>query len=138
MNDFFHNEYHSHRWLSYSLSKPCRRNSNVIVVDYHLKLVEGVHTFRLDPTMLNLEVCSFTFIHLKVPTQSAYYLSIQWWLIKDKMLLGSLLKKMRCKCWMEITDLCKRGVSQSNSGSYSLRGGRRYHIHSLEDAYSIS
>jgi hypothetical protein len=26
----------------------------------------------LDPTLIDLEVCNFTFIHLKMPTKSAY------------------------------------------------------------------
>jgi hypothetical protein len=39
-----------------------------IVIKDHLILVKGVHIFYLDPTLLNLEVCSLTFIHLKVST----------------------------------------------------------------------
>ena len=40
-----------------------RSNFDVIVVKDHLILVEGLHTFHLDSTLLNLEVCSF-YIHL--------------------------------------------------------------------------
>jgi hypothetical protein len=43
----------------------------VNIIGNHLKLVEELHAFRLDPTLLNLEVCSFTFIYLKVPNQLA-------------------------------------------------------------------
>jgi len=104
------NGYHSHRWLSYPLSRFCRSNSNVIVIEDYLKLVERVHTFCLDLTLLNLEVCSFTSICLKVLTQSAQNLSMYWWLIKDKMLLRSL-KKMECKRLIWVVDLYRGGDS---------------------------
>jgi len=52
-------------------------NSDVIIVEDHLKLVEGMHTFSLDLTLLDLEVCSFTSIFLKVSTRSAQNLPMQ-------------------------------------------------------------
>ena len=60
-----------HGWLSCPLSSPRRSNSDVNVTQNHLKLVEGIHTFHLDPTLYNLEVYSSTFIRLKLPTWSA-------------------------------------------------------------------
>jgi len=45
---------------------------------------------------------------------------------------------MRCKHLIRVTDLCREGVSQLNGGGYNPRGGRKHHIHSLENAYSIS
>jgi len=59
---FLNNECHSHRWLSYPFSKPRRSNSNVIILRDHLELIEGMHTFCLDQTLLNLKVCNFTLI----------------------------------------------------------------------------
>jgi hypothetical protein len=38
---------------------------------------------------------------------------------------------------MGVAYICRGGVSQSNNGGYNLWGGRRWHTHSLEDAYSI-
>jgi hypothetical protein len=52
-------------------SRHRRSDSDVNIIRDHMKLVEKVHTFRLDPTLLNLEVCSFTFIHLKILTRLA-------------------------------------------------------------------
>jgi len=49
-----------------------------------------------------------------------------------------LLNKMGCKHLMGLANLCRGGVSQLNSGGYSLRGGKRCHIHSFEGAYSIN
>jgi hypothetical protein len=72
------NGYHNHWWLSYPLSRLHRSNSDVIIVEDHLKLVEGMHTFSLDLTLLDLEVCSFTSIFLKVSTRSAQNLPMQW------------------------------------------------------------
>jgi len=40
-------------------------NSDVNIIGDHLILAEGKHTFCLDPSLLNLEVCSFIFIRLK-------------------------------------------------------------------------
>jgi len=104
------NEYHSHRWLSYPLSRFCQSNCNVIIIEDQLKLVEGVYIFCLDPTLLDLEVCSFTSICLKVPTWSSHNLQMYWWLIRDKMLLRSL-KKMECKHLIWVVDLYKEGDS---------------------------
>jgi len=67
---FLHNGYHNHQWLSYPLLKSYWNNFNVIVIYYHLKLVEGMHIFCLDQTLLDLEVCNFTFIYLNVLTRS--------------------------------------------------------------------
>jgi len=61
----------SHSWLSYPFLRPRRINSEVIVIEDHLKLVEEIHNFHLDPTLCNLKVCSSTFICLKLLTQSA-------------------------------------------------------------------
>lgn len=38
---FLHNGYHNHRWLSYLFLKPCRSKFDIIIVDYHLKLIRG-------------------------------------------------------------------------------------------------
>lgn len=51
-------------WLSCPLSRPCRGNSDVVIVWDHLKLIERVHTFHLDPTSLILDVCNSTFMCL--------------------------------------------------------------------------
>ena len=104
------NGYHSHRWLSYPLLRSCRSNCNVIVIEDHLKLVERVHIFCLDLTLLDLEVCSFTSICLKVLTRSSQNLPMYWWLIRDKMLLRSL-KKMKCKRLIWVVDLYRGGDS---------------------------
>jgi len=77
-----------------------------------------VHTFRLDQTLLDLEVYSFTSICFKVSTQLAQNLTMQWYLIRDKILL-SLSNKMQCKCFMGVVDLCRRGVSYSNGDGYN-------------------
>jgi len=45
--------------------------SNIIVAWDHLNLIEWVFTFHLDPFLLNLKVCSSTFIRSKVSTWSA-------------------------------------------------------------------
>jgi hypothetical protein len=66
-----HNRYHNYSWLSWPISKPRRSNSNFIVIKEYLKLVDGVYTFYLDPTLFNLEICRFTFICLNIPTRSA-------------------------------------------------------------------
>jgi hypothetical protein len=63
-----HNRYHSQGWLSWPISKLRWGNSNVNIIRDQLKLVEKMHTFRLDPTLLNLEVISFTFIRLQMWT----------------------------------------------------------------------
>jgi len=48
----------------------------VNVIGNHMKLVEEMHTFHLDLTLLNLEVCIFIFIHSKVLTRSTLNLKI--------------------------------------------------------------
>jgi hypothetical protein len=53
------------------------------------------------------------------------------------MLLRSL-GKMGCKYLIEVADVYRGGVSQSNGGGYNPWGGKKYHIHSLEAAYSIN
>jgi len=53
-----HNGYHICSWMNWLFSKPCRSNFDVIIVRNRLRLVEGKHTFRLDLTLLNLEVWS--------------------------------------------------------------------------------
>jgi hypothetical protein len=73
-----------------------RRNFDVNVIGDHLNLVEKMHTFCLDPSLLNLKVCSSTFICLKVSTRSAQNLKMQWWRIRDKMSETSI-EKLRCK-----------------------------------------
>jgi HD superfamily phosphohydrolase YqeK len=47
---------------------------------------------------------------------------MQWWLIKEKMLLSSL-KKMRYKHLMRVVNLCRGGVSQLNGGGYNSKDG---------------
>jgi uncharacterized protein (DUF2384 family) len=39
------NEYHSYQWLSYPLSMLYRSNIDVIIIEEHLKLVEGCTLF---------------------------------------------------------------------------------------------
>jgi len=47
---FLHNGYHSHRWLSYLFSKPCRSKFNIIIIGYHLKLIRGcTHLVWIQP-----------------------------------------------------------------------------------------
>jgi hypothetical protein len=60
-----HNGYHICNWINWPLSKSCWSNFDVIIVRNRLRLVEGKHTFRLDLTLLNLEVwsvASYSFI----------------------------------------------------------------------------
>jgi len=70
------NTYYNHWWLSQPLSSLRRSNFNVIVIEDYLKLVDEVHTFRLDPTLLDLEAYNFTIIRLKVSTWSTQNLLI--------------------------------------------------------------
>jgi hypothetical protein len=56
-----------------ALSKQIQHHYNWLPLEVN----KGVHTFGLDSTLLNLEVCSFTSIHLKVPTRSVKNLKIQ-------------------------------------------------------------
>ena len=39
---------------------------------------------------------------------------------------------------MRVTDVCRGDVSQLNGDGYSLKGGRKRHIHSPKSAYSIN
>jgi hypothetical protein len=41
----------SHGWLSCSVLRSFQRNSDIIIIWDHLKLVEGMHTFHFDPTV---------------------------------------------------------------------------------------
>jgi hypothetical protein len=77
-----------------------------------------VHTFHLDPILLNLEVYSFTFIWPKVSTQSIKNLKIQGKLIEDKMLETSM-EELRCKCLISWAWGCRGGVSQLNDAGYN-------------------
>jgi hypothetical protein len=96
LDGFCTNGYLSQGWLSWPFSRLCWRNSDVNVIRGHLNLVEQMHTFRLDPSLLYLEVCSSTFIRLNVPNRSTQNLKMQRWPIIDKILETSM-KKLRYK-----------------------------------------
>jgi hypothetical protein len=106
---FCSNEYLSQGWLGLPLSKLRWSNSNLIIIKYHLKLREGVHIFRLDLTLFNFEVYSFTLTRLKVSTQSVQNLKIEWRLIRDKM-LGTSMEKLGCKRLISWKRSCRRDV----------------------------
>ena len=67
-----YNGYHSHGWLSWPPLKPHRINSDIIIIRDCLKLTQGLHIFCLDLILLNFEICSYTFISLKMLTRSAH------------------------------------------------------------------
>ena len=68
----------NHGWLSCLFFRLCRSNYDIIVAQDYLKLVEGMHIFHLNPTLLNLEVCSSTSKHLKLSTQSVKTVRADW------------------------------------------------------------
>jgi uncharacterized membrane protein YbjE (DUF340 family) len=93
---FLKNRCHSQDWLGWLLSTLRRSNSDVNVIENHLKLVEKVHTFCLDSNFLSLKVCNFIFICLIVSTWSAQNFKMQGKLIRYKMLETSM-EKLGCK-----------------------------------------
>jgi len=62
------NGYHDHRLLRYPFLRLRQSNFDVNIIVDHLILVKEKHTFHFDSSLLNLKVCSFIFIRLKVPT----------------------------------------------------------------------
>jgi hypothetical protein len=81
----------SHGWRSCLLSRPYRSNSDIIVTLDHLNLVEEMHIFHMDPTLLNLKICNSTFIRLMLPNQSAKIIKIEVSLSNNVSLTFSLL-----------------------------------------------
>jgi len=92
LNGFCTNGYLSQGWLSWPFSRLRWRNSDVNVIKSHMNLLEQMHTFRLVPSLVYLEVCSSTFIRLNVPTRSTQNLKMQRWPINDKILETSMKK----------------------------------------------
>jgi len=85
-------------------------NSDVNLIGNHLKLVEEVCTFHLDPASLNLKVRNFTFIRSNVSTRSAQNLKMQGKFIRDKKLETSM-EKFGCKHPISWAQGCREGVS---------------------------
>jgi hypothetical protein len=106
----FANECSCQGWLGWSLSWFRRSNSDVNVAWDHLDLVEGVHAFRSDPFLLDLEVCNSTFKCLKMPIQTAWWLKLWFWLTRDKI-LWRLMEKIGCKHLILISRLNGGGCS---------------------------
>jgi hypothetical protein len=64
------NRCHRQRWLSWPLLRHHQSNSDVNVIGDHQKLLEEVHTFCLDLTLLILKVFKdANLINLKLPKE---------------------------------------------------------------------
>jgi len=113
------------------LSRLRRSISDINVAWDHLDLIEGVHAFRSNLFLLDLEVYSSTFKLLKVPTQTAWCLKLWTWLTMDKILWRSM-KKIGCKHLMLKTWGCRGGVSRSNGGGCRLWSGHKRQIQHLK------
>ena len=86
LSGFFGNGCLCQSWLGWSLSWFRHSNSDINLAKDYLDLVEGVHTFRSDPFVLDLEVCNSTFKRLKVPTETTWWLKLWSWMTRNKML----------------------------------------------------
>jgi len=127
---------HSLDWLNWPLSRLHRRNSDIKIIENHLKLVEEVHAFRLDPNLLNLEVCSFTFIHSKVLTRSSQNLKMQGKLIEDKM-FEIYVEELGCICLISWAWGYRGDVFLPFANNLVLFGGLELHNELLKSANPI-